>query len=198
MLSLWAWTIFLSVPAVFLLVIIMFLKKYQMIPISDICKHYAVFYDDLGVLVGRKKISYRDETFSYKEKTYNFLPKESSYFKVAKPLRYEKHYFYNLNDPNPILLDKKHEPLMRSDVYKTVLDNDLVSQLNNLKKNKFLAWLMQPKVLITIAVVGVLLYFLLSGNDISALFSPSSPAPITDITNPSMPVNNATITMVTP
>lgn len=135
-------------------------------PFSDYCSHYGVFFDDLGYYVGRVKLDYKERKFYYKDRAFNFKPKESSFFKYATLFRTKKYYFYNINNPDPILIDKKVEPIMDAGVYKTILDSDLVKKLNP-KSNNLLDFIGGWKGLILLLVVGAVIYYFASGGSLT-------------------------------
>ena len=132
-------------------------------PISDWCKHYALFFQDDGTYIGKTKVKFTEPTFIYSNRSYNFKPDICSKIKLTRFFSTHKFYLYNINNPDPYLLNKVPSPVMDSRVYKSTLENKLVEELNNLSKSGFLEWLMQPKVLITILVIGVIIWYFATG-----------------------------------
>lgn len=135
-------------------------------PITDWCSHKAVFFDDNGLPVGQKSLKYNELTFSFNDASYNFLPSESSYFKRKGLWKTTKYYFYNVNDPMPLKIQKNIEPLIRSDVYKTILDSDLVKKLNPRKTN-LLDLIGGWKGLIILGIAVLLIYYFLNGGSLT-------------------------------
>lgn len=135
-------------------------------PIKDWCQHFAVFFDDNGIYLGKKRIKWTNYHFSWRGKTFNFLPADATFFKDSRFFSTRKFYPYNINDPNPLLLNKKCQPVIRSDVYKTILDSDLVTKLNP-KKLNIIEMLGGWKVIIAILIIGAVIYYFASGGTIT-------------------------------
>lgn len=135
-------------------------------PITHWCSHYAVFYDDNGLYVGKKKIKWKDKFFSWNNRSYNFLPDDSSFFKVTRILSSQRYYFYNVNNAMPLVLDKKLEPVLDNSAYKSILDSDLVKKLNP-KKSNFLEFFGSWKGLLLLLVIGAAAYYFLSGGSLT-------------------------------
>lgn len=131
-------------------------------PISNFCSHYAVFYDDHGRYLGQKRLKYREKYFSWRGRAFNFLPYDSSYLKRTGILKTVKYYHYNFNNANPLLLDKKCEPILSNDTYKAILDSDLVKKLNP-KKAGFLEMIGWKGILLGLVVVFAIYYFASGG-----------------------------------
>lgn len=141
-------------------------KLSGLLPIKDWCSHVAVFFTDDGSFLGSKKVKYRERTFSWRGRTYNFLPDKSSFFKVPRIIFSTKYYFYNFNNAMPLVLDKKLEPVIDNGAYKSVLDSDLVKKLNP-SKNPLLDLLFSWKGLVVLCVVIFLIYYFSTGGTIS-------------------------------
>lgn len=139
-------------------------------PITDWCTHKALFFDDNGVYVGSKSLKYKHRTFSFHEQTYNFMPNEATYFKIKGIWKTTKFYQYNVNNPMPLIIGKTVDPIIRADVYKTILDSDLVKKLNPNKNNLFDMIGGWKGVILILIILCVLGYFL-SGGDVSTASS---------------------------
>ena len=127
-------------------------------PITDYCKHKAVFFDLHGHFVGIKTLKWKEESFAFKERLYNFIPDKS--FKLRYWFSSTKYYFYNIDNSMPICLNGENKGIIDPVAYKRILETDLIKKLNALSSNGIFAWLMQPKVLIVIAVlIAVALWF---------------------------------------
>lgn len=135
-------------------------------PFTDICKHIACFYDDKGLYVGCKTINYRDYSFKYKGRVYNFVPDRSS-FTILSHLIFRKHklYHYNIYNSNPILFNGDNKPIIDNSVYKRVLDSDLIKKLNT-PKSDFLDFIKNPKFIILFIVGIFALYYFTKGGKI--------------------------------
>ena len=128
-------------------------------PLSNWCKHIALIFADDGSFIGRQKINFKEKTFKFANKTYNFLPDNCTSFIIPNTFSKSKYYIYNINNPMPFLLNKNPTPVLDSAVYKNILDADLIKKLNDLEKNSFLDFLTNPKVFIPILVICALGYW---------------------------------------
>ncbi len=79
-------------------------------PVTDWCKHFALFFDDNGYYLGKKRVKWSEKTFSFKARSYNFVPEKSTFFKLRTIFSTRKYYLYNLDNPMPFLLNKNPEP----------------------------------------------------------------------------------------
>jgi len=137
-------------------------------PITDWCKHKALFFDECGRFVGKsKKIKVGNLTFSYKDKSYNFIPEKATYFKLTYWFSTTKFYIYRLDNPNPILLNGVDKAVINPETYRQILESDLIKKLNEVSKKNIFAWLMQPKVLLVILIIGAIAWYFLSGHTLS-------------------------------
>lgn len=133
-------------------------------PITDWCKHKALFFDSVGYPVGIKKIHWSEPTFAFEDRIYNFLPDKCSFFKIKNIFSSTKYYFYNIENSNPILLNGENKGIIDPVAYKRILETDLIKKLNDLSKSNFLAWLMRPKVLLIVIVAILVIYYFASGH----------------------------------
>ena len=123
----------------------------------------AVFFDDRGEQVGTKKFDRKDAHFKYNDGAYNIAIKESTMFEV-KGFFFDKRYFqYNLNDPNPILLDKKREPIINARLYNINLETKVARELNDLDKSDFERLFTFKNIIIVLAILGAVYYFASGG-----------------------------------
>lgn len=135
-------------------------------PITDWCTHKAVFYDENGAFVGVKKLKYSERTFKFKEGAYNFLPEESGFFKVRNVFRTIKYYQYIIGEPQPLKIGKKTEPIINAEVYRRVLESDLVKKLAP-KKNNLFDMIGGWKGLIVILIAIGIIYYIANGGSLS-------------------------------
>lgn len=136
----------------------------KMKPITDWCKHKALIFDAQGHFIGIKNIDYKEESFVFKNRIFNFLPGEASFFKLRYWFSTTKYYFYNFDNPMPICLDGENKSVINPIAYKRILETDLIKKLNDLARNNFLSWLLQPKVLIILVIIIGAVWFFASGN----------------------------------
>jgi hypothetical protein len=135
-------------------------KGFSLTPISDWCKHYAVIFDDAGHYLARVKVKYTQPTFTYKEHAFNFKPNETSFFKIKTFWNTKKFYAYNINNPDGLIFKSTGiEAVMDSSVYKALLENTLVKQLNDLADSGFMAFLKKYWWLILIILLAIGIYF---------------------------------------
>lgn len=135
-------------------------------------KRYALFYDDKGEFLGRAKYKKWDSLIKVGKRRYNIIKEKATITKI-KGLFFDKEYtHYNYNNPNPMLLDKKQEPIYNAELYNIQLDTKVMRDLNNLAK-KSLAELLTPiNILIGLIVIGVIIY-LATGHSITGGTTPT-------------------------
>lgn len=100
--------------------------------ITGIKKRIACFLDDKGEFIGKKSFSNTQETFDYGNKSYNVFHKLQSYVIIKRWYWDLEIYFYNINNPNPLILNKKLEPVLSSEMYNIQLKTKVARDLNNL------------------------------------------------------------------
>jgi hypothetical protein len=143
-------------------------SKGRLRPITDWCKHKALFFDECGRFVGvSKKIKVGDLKFSHKDKSYNFIPEKSTYFKLMYWFSTTKYYLYRIDNPMPLLLNGVDKAVIDPTVYNQILETDLIKKLNEVSKKNIFAWLMQPKILLVILIIGAIAWYFLSGHTLS-------------------------------
>lgn len=123
-------------------------------------QHTAWFFDDIGEYHGSKKFSKKVKTFQYGEGAYNVDLEHSTIveFTVIPLLLRRRRYFYLLGDPNPLKLDKKHEPLMSPELYNANLQINLAKQLGDLAKGFFAKLLTPMNIFIAAVILGIIYY----------------------------------------
>jgi hypothetical protein len=135
-------------------------KGFSLTPISDWCKHYAVIFDDAGHYLAKVKIKYTQPAFTYKEHAFNFKPNETSFFKIKTFWNTKKYYAFNINNPDGIIFKSTGiESVIDSKTYKSILENTLVQQLNDLADSGFMAFLKKYWWLILIILLAIGIYF---------------------------------------
>lgn len=124
------------------------------------------FFDARGEYFGKKGFSKHQKYVKYSKGAYNISFQDSS-FKEDNPLPFgiwkRRTYFYNIDNPNPIKLDKKAEPLISPELYNVNLETNVAKQLNDLAKKGLMDFI-NPKTLIILGVLAaVAIYFLQGG-----------------------------------
>lgn len=127
----------------------------------------ATFYDDKGEYLGKKNFSKKAKNFEYgtsKNKgLYNVILNASFRETSIFPLLWKRRtYFYNISNSNPLVLNKKAEPLLSPEMYFIQIKTEIAKKLNDLAKTGFLEYLTPRNIIIGIVVL-VLLYFIASG-----------------------------------
>jgi hypothetical protein len=132
-------------------------------PITDWCKHKALIFDSHGFFLGMAKIKWKDPTFVFQNRVYNFLPSKSTFFKIVYIIFSTKYYLYHVDNSNPILLDGENKGIIDPVAYRRVLETDLIKKLNDLAGFNILSWIMQPKVIVVAIAIILILIFFMSG-----------------------------------
>jgi hypothetical protein len=126
--------------------------------LTGITLYRAMLYDDAGEHVTTVKFKRNDKTFTHKKRTYNIMLDKATQF-TEENLLFEKRFFqYNINNPNPFLLNKKAEPIVDAEVYKIQLETKILKDLNDLSKGGLAALLTPRNIIIGLIVIGVLVY----------------------------------------
>lgn len=124
-------------------------------------KNYAWIIDDKGEPMDFLNIG-KGDTFNYKHGkktgTYNILIKEATMIKANTPFAKRRIFFYNVNNPNPLKLDKKLQPLLTPEQYKIQLETHILSELNNLANDGIGKYLTFKNILIALIVIAVIIY----------------------------------------
>ena len=92
--------------------------------ITNVKKRIAVFYDDKGEQLGKKAFSKTSKSFDYAGKSFNIFQDDATFTTTKRWYWDVEQYHYNINNPNPFLLNKKHEPIMDSEMYNIQLKTD--------------------------------------------------------------------------
>lgn len=126
----------------------------------------AWFFDSRGEYHGKKMFSKHASTIKYKDKTF-IVDLDATYKKdypfIISWIWERRTYFYNIDNPAPLKLDKKGIPILTPEMLQIQLDTKIARDLNDLaKKNAFLA-MFTPKRIILIALGALVVYLLLSG-----------------------------------
>lgn len=129
-------------------------------------QYFGKFFDNKGEFLGNGKFKKYDTNFKFKQKRFNVEMQNGSYYEVTTiPLILKKrYYFYNIDSPNPIKLDKKAEPILNSDLYNSIIESEEAKKLNNIGRKSIMDFL-EPKYIIAILVIiAVGVYFLRGGS----------------------------------
>lgn len=125
----------------------------------------AWFFDEKGDWHGKKHFSKHSKTITYGKGSYNIDFKRMSYKRVVMlPGLWEKRvYFYNTSNSNPILIDKKSEPIMSPELYDIQLKTKVARELNDLANEGLLSKILTPKNIAIGIVLIVVIWFISSG-----------------------------------
>jgi hypothetical protein len=103
--------------------------------ITNVKKRVAIFYDDKGEQLGKKGFSKVAKTFDYCGNSYNVFADNASFTTIKRWYWDVEQYHYNINNPNPFLLNKKCEPILDSEMYNVQLKTKVARELNDLSKS---------------------------------------------------------------
>lgn len=126
---------------------------------------YAKFFDARGDFIGNKRFKKFESTFKYKNRRYNVEMQKGSYYETTTIpfILFKRFYIYNLEDPNPIKLDKKSKPILEPEIYNTIIESEEAKKLNNLHKKGLLANLDMKTIMIILGIIAGAIYFLQGG-----------------------------------
>lgn len=112
---------------------------------------YAIITDSKGEYIDRVKFKATDKTFRYGKRTYNVIL-EATHFNVKQLFGIWKNrfYFYDLDNPNPKILDKKNEPIIDTELYDVMMENRIATELANQSKSSLSALLTRKNIIIFI------------------------------------------------
>lgn len=128
--------------------------------ITAIKKRIAIFYDDKGEQIARKGFSKTANTITYGNRSFNVFHDKASTTLIKRWYWNVEQYHYNINNPNPFMLNKKCEPILDSENYNIQLNTKVARDLNDLSKKGFNLDL--KTILIGLGIIAVA-YLLLSG-----------------------------------
>ena len=124
--------------------------------ITNIKRRIAVFYDDKGEQIGRKGFSKTAKLVNFQDKAFNVYHEASS--TLYKRWYWDiNQYHYNINNPNPLILNKKCEPVLDSEVYNVQLKTKVMRDLNDLAKGNFN---ISPKMIIICVIIIAVAYMI--------------------------------------
>lgn len=126
--------------------------------ITQIVRRIAYFYDDKGRFVGKKTFRKTDSLITFQGRKFN-VNYNATWTYFNRWYWDLEVYQYNLNNPDPFLLNKKCQPLMSSEQYNIQLETKVARDLNDLAKGNFLANLNWTYILIGLGVI-IALYLL--------------------------------------
>lgn len=93
-------------------------------------KHKALLFDDNGEFLDIQGFKRSDDYFTYGSgkdaRKFNIILNNCTTWEKRHLIRGNKrYYYYNINNPNPILLDKKSEPIISSKIYNVMLETKI-------------------------------------------------------------------------
>lgn len=122
----------------------------------------GMLFNDKGEFLDKVNFKKRDDTFKKKNKSYNVIWGASSFI-LKGYIVDRKYYFYNVNNPNPVQIDKKAEPIINSDIYNSLLETKVIREMNKLDQKGLGEFLTPKNVIFGLVILGVI-YYLASGN----------------------------------
>lgn len=129
--------------------------------------HTAHFWDERGEYHGKTSFNKNDKIIKYGGGAYNVdIKRASRYLSDVFPLVWDRYnYTYNIGNPNPVILDKKGEPLMDPKLYQVELELRLAKQLSDLSDGGLMKFLTLKNIAIFV-IGGVIVYYFATGNKI--------------------------------
>lgn len=134
--------------------------------ITRIRKRVAYFVDDKGSFIGSKGFSLTSKTFKYENKSYNINHEKATFILFKRWYWDIEVYIYNINNPDPYILQKTAEPLMDAEMYNIQLESNFAKQLNEMSKGKIK---IDFKTIIII-LIGIAILYLLFTNKLGKIF----------------------------
>jgi len=128
--------------------------------LTNIKLYYSKFFDEKGQFIKNQRFAPYSKVFSFKDKSYNVDLRDASYFDSKGILWTNRYFMYNLSNPDPLILNKKMEPIISPEIYNIMLETKTAQKLNDLSKPRFN---LNFKTLIIIGVVIVAGYLLATG-----------------------------------
>jgi len=125
----------------------------------------AIIKDDHGTTIDKGKIGRGHEKFKVGERTYNVIRNEMYYYETRGVLFHTRHYFYNVNNSNPLNFNKttnSFTPMISPELYTKLLENEVLLKLNSVKGD----WLKNigpGAIVIGLVVLGLIAYAINSG-----------------------------------
>jgi hypothetical protein len=130
-------------------------------------KHLAIFFDDKGEYLDVCKLKRSQDTFKYgsgkEQRQFNIILDNCTTFNRKGLLFDKRYYFYNINNPMPLILNKRCEPVFNSKLYNVMMETNVAQQLNDLAKDSFAKYLTPRNIIIAIIIIGVIIYFASGG-----------------------------------
>lgn len=125
----------------------------------------AILKDDLGTTVTTGRIKRTDNKFYIGERAYNVIRSGIYYHEDRGLLFTTRHYFYNINNSNPLSFDaekSRFAPVVDPELYKKLLENEILVKLNSVPGG----WLknIHPAVIIVaVIILAMIVYAVNSG-----------------------------------
>jgi hypothetical protein len=127
--------------------------------ITGIKKRIACFYDDKGDYLGSCGFSKTEKHFEYENRRFNVFHDNVTYTKFSRWYWDVEIYHYNINNPNPLDLKKKVEPIFDAEMYNIQIKTEVAKKLNDLANPSWLKNLSFGTIalFVIIAIVGYML-----------------------------------------
>lgn len=123
----------------------------------------AVLLGDSGEQIKVLRIPKHENKFKWKTRQYVVMRKEVKPIIIKKLFFKHKYYYYNVNNPYPLNMGKKAEPLVNTEIFNALMETKVLIDLNKIKKGLF-DGLDFKMVLIGLVVIGVIIYFARGGS----------------------------------
>lgn len=123
----------------------------------------AIIFDDTGRFLYRIKFKNNQSVVTYDERSYNINTKAShkeTHFRFFVNFVF-RDYYYSLNDPNPLILDKKCEPIYDARMYNKTLFTKVLTEANNMVRPAWMNLISFP--IIAAVFIGIVLIMIVLG-----------------------------------
>lgn len=122
-------------------------------------KRIAIIYDKSGEEIHREKIDITKKYFNYDDGKYIISADKSSHFIKKQLFRKTYYYFYNLDNPKPLILGQGIKTDITAEDFNNIFETKLIKDLNDLSKDGLRKFLTAKNIVIVCAVIGVIYYF---------------------------------------
>lgn len=129
-------------------------------------REYGDIRNDDGQVVKRVRIKNDENTFKYDDREYIVNRKDGERFTIKGVFIHKTYYFYNINNPQPLKFNKTTkiwEPILDASVFKTLMENKVIIDLNTPPSNSLFKNLKPSHILLGLIVIGVLIYLAKGG-----------------------------------
>ena len=122
-------------------------------------RRIAIIYDKAGEEVHREKIDITKKYFTYDDGKYIISADKSSHFIKKQLFRETYYYFYNLDNPKPLIFGQGIKTDITAEDFNNIFETKLIKDLNDLSKDGLSKFLTAKNIVIIAVVIGLVYYF---------------------------------------